>query len=128
MAIDDPHPQIGRIYDYVLGGTYNGEADRRAAEAMIARMPAYPRWARVLALGFTAIEEELTDEHLAVIREMSRVAHIEFFPRTVEQVTAAVAPWRVTSVERTDPPLPDELRAASPMNRWGMFGILAEHG
>ena len=46
MAIDITKPHIGRIYDYVLGGTHNHEADRRAAEAMIKMMPAYPRWAR----------------------------------------------------------------------------------
>lgn len=46
MTIDISRPQIGRIYDYVLGGTFNHEADRRAAQAMMERMPAYPRWAR----------------------------------------------------------------------------------
>ncbi|APR77055.1 Hypothetical protein A7982_02402 [Minicystis rosea] len=45
MTIDITRPQIGRIYDYVLGGTYNHEADRRAAESMLELMPAYPRWA-----------------------------------------------------------------------------------
>jgi O-methyltransferase involved in polyketide biosynthesis len=47
MTIDITRPHIGRIYDYVLGGTQNYEADRVAAEAMIALMPAYPRWARI---------------------------------------------------------------------------------
>ncbi len=46
MAIDITQPHIGRIYDYVLGGTHNHEADRRAAEALIQLMPMYPRWAR----------------------------------------------------------------------------------
>jgi hypothetical protein len=46
MSVDITRPHIGRIYDYVLGGTYNHEADRRAAAAMIELMPAYPRWAR----------------------------------------------------------------------------------
>jgi SAM-dependent methyltransferase len=45
MSVDTTRPQIGRIYDYVLGGTHNYEADRRAAEGMIQLMPAYPRWA-----------------------------------------------------------------------------------
>ncbi|MFT3776042.1 MAG: SAM-dependent methyltransferase [Minicystis sp.] len=45
MKIDITRPQIGRIYDYVLGGTYNYEADRRAAQQMIEVMPAYPRLA-----------------------------------------------------------------------------------
>jgi O-methyltransferase involved in polyketide biosynthesis len=252
MAIEDPHPQIGRIYDYILGGTYNGEADRRAAEAMIARMPAYPRWARanraflsragerwaaegrarvldlgsglptqghfdtrlpdarilfsdvdagtvaegrrlladrqgmayvaadlrdpggllavagaffgpereiavgcigvlyflsdeelgclmamlhdfcapgsVMALAFPALEEELTGEHRAVIEELTKVARIQFHARTVDQVAAAVAPWRVTSVEPVDPPLPAELRDGNPTNGYGIFGAFAEHG
>jgi O-methyltransferase involved in polyketide biosynthesis len=46
MDIDITKPHIGRIYDYVLGGSNNHEADRRAAEAMIQIMPAYPRFAR----------------------------------------------------------------------------------
>jgi hypothetical protein len=45
MTIDITRPSIGRIYDYVLGGTYNHEADRRAAEKMLELMPAYPQWA-----------------------------------------------------------------------------------
>jgi O-methyltransferase involved in polyketide biosynthesis len=47
MTIDISRPHIGRIYDYVLGGTQNYEADRIAAEAMMAIIPAYPRWARI---------------------------------------------------------------------------------
>lgn len=47
MTIDITRPHIGRIYDYVLGGTQNYEADRQAAEAMIKMMPSYPRWARI---------------------------------------------------------------------------------
>jgi hypothetical protein len=46
MTTDISHPHIGRIYDYVLGGTFNHEADRRAAQAMMEVFPAYPRWAR----------------------------------------------------------------------------------
>lgn len=46
MKVDITRPQIGRIYDYVLGGTYNYEPDRQAAEGMVKLMPAYPSWAR----------------------------------------------------------------------------------
>lgn len=31
VTIDLTRPHIGRVYDYVLGGTYNYEADRIAA-------------------------------------------------------------------------------------------------
>jgi O-methyltransferase involved in polyketide biosynthesis len=47
MTIDITRAHIGRIYDYVLGGTQNYEADRRAAEAILELVPAYPRWARI---------------------------------------------------------------------------------
>jgi hypothetical protein len=47
MSIDIARPQIGRIYDYVLGGSYNYEADRRAADAILDLVPAYPRWAKL---------------------------------------------------------------------------------
>ncbi|MEZ4302229.1 MAG: SAM-dependent methyltransferase [Polyangiaceae bacterium] len=46
MSNDGRRPHISRIYDYVLGGTFNHEVDREAAEVMIDRMPSYPRWAR----------------------------------------------------------------------------------
>lgn len=45
MSIDINKPHVGRIYDYVLGGSYNYEADRRAAEAILDIVPSYPRWA-----------------------------------------------------------------------------------
>jgi len=47
VPIDDKRPHVGRIYDYVLGGTDNYEVDRVAAQQIIAKMPAYPRWARL---------------------------------------------------------------------------------
>jgi O-methyltransferase involved in polyketide biosynthesis len=47
MSIDITRPHIGRIYDYVLGGTQNYEADRRAAETILDLVPSYPRWARL---------------------------------------------------------------------------------
>src|SRR5829696_7048124 len=47
MPIDVTKPNVGRIYDYVLGGHHNFEADRAAAEQMLKVFPAYPRWARL---------------------------------------------------------------------------------
>src|SRR5262245_23126819 len=47
MSIDTSRPHISRIYDYVLGGTFNHEADRRVGDLMMERMPSYPRWARL---------------------------------------------------------------------------------
>src|SRR5262245_21587271 len=47
MKIDTTQPHIGRIYDYVLGGHHNYEADRKAAEAILKLVPAYPTTARL---------------------------------------------------------------------------------
>jgi O-methyltransferase involved in polyketide biosynthesis len=37
--LDTSRPHTGRVYDYLLGGTYNFEADRKAAEAMLKHVP-----------------------------------------------------------------------------------------
>jgi hypothetical protein len=45
--MDPLKPNISRIYDYVLGGQHNLEADRSAAQHILKVFPAYPRWARL---------------------------------------------------------------------------------
>lgn len=45
--IDTTQPQIGRIYDYLLGGTQNFEADRNVADRLIAQVPAIRFWAKM---------------------------------------------------------------------------------
>lgn len=47
VKIDTSVPHIGRIYDYVLGGHHNYDADRKAADAMVKLMPGYPAAARL---------------------------------------------------------------------------------
>jgi O-methyltransferase involved in polyketide biosynthesis len=47
MKIDTTIPHPGRIYDYVLGGNHNFEADRIAAQKIIDIFAAYPTWARL---------------------------------------------------------------------------------
>jgi O-methyltransferase involved in polyketide biosynthesis len=47
MEIDTTKPHVGRMYDFVLGGHHNYEADRHAAEEMRKMVPAYPKWARL---------------------------------------------------------------------------------
>src|SRR5690606_15188464 len=39
MGVDPTRPSPARVYDYMLGGTENYEADRRAAEQMLALEP-----------------------------------------------------------------------------------------
>ena len=45
--IDTTIPHSGRIYDFVLGGHHNFEADRIAAQRIIDVFPAYPTSARL---------------------------------------------------------------------------------
>ena len=47
MKIDTTIPHPGRIYDFVLGGHHNFEADQLAAQKIIDVFPAYPTWARI---------------------------------------------------------------------------------
>lgn len=47
MKIDTTIPHPGRIYDFVLGGNHNFEADRVAAQKIIDVFAAYPTWARL---------------------------------------------------------------------------------
>lgn len=41
-GVDPQRPSASRVYDYLLGGTHNFAADRRAAEQILAVMPQLP--------------------------------------------------------------------------------------
>jgi O-methyltransferase involved in polyketide biosynthesis len=47
VSIDTTKPSVGRIYDYVLGGHHNFEADRMAAQQILKALPSYATWARL---------------------------------------------------------------------------------
>lgn len=47
MDIDTSKPNAGRIYDYLLGGHHNFEADRNAAEFLRQQVPQLPKWMRL---------------------------------------------------------------------------------
>ena len=47
MEIDTTRPNAGRIYDYFLGGSHNFEADRIAAEQLLALIPSARGGARL---------------------------------------------------------------------------------
>ncbi len=101
MTIDITRPHVGRIYDYVLGGSQNYEADRRAAEAIIEVLPAYPRWARLnrtflghvgarwAAEGVTQVLDLgsglPTQGHFNVRMPSAKVLFADFDPLTVAQ-------------------------------------------
>ena len=101
MNIDITRPHVGRIYDYVLGGTQNYEADRRAAEAILEIVPAYPRWARLnrsflshvgarwAAEGFTSVLDLgsglPTQGHFNEQLPGAKILFADFDPLTVAQ-------------------------------------------
>src|SRR5262245_29037713 len=45
--IDTSKPHSGRVYDFVLGGTQNFEADRKVAEGLLKIFPSFPAQARL---------------------------------------------------------------------------------
>lgn len=45
--IDTTRPHIGRIYDYLLGGTQNFEADRQVADMLLSKLPMIRFWAQM---------------------------------------------------------------------------------
>lgn len=47
MSVDQTKPNVGRIYDYLLGGQHNFEADRAVAARIIQTLPSAPKWARM---------------------------------------------------------------------------------
>jgi O-methyltransferase involved in polyketide biosynthesis len=55
-------PNAGRVYDYVLGGSHNFEADRQAAEYMISLIPSTRKWVRMLRLFLQEAVQELAEE------------------------------------------------------------------
>ena len=55
-------PNAGRVYDYVLGGHHNFEADRQAAGFMISLLPSTPKWVRMLRQFLRESVHRLTTE------------------------------------------------------------------
>lgn len=55
-------PNAGRVYDYVLGGHNNFEADRQAAEYMISLIPSTRKWVRMLRMFLHEAVQQLAAE------------------------------------------------------------------
>jgi O-methyltransferase involved in polyketide biosynthesis len=55
-------PNAGRVYDYVLGGSHNFEADRQAAEYMISLVPSTRKWVRMLRMFLQDAVQKLVEE------------------------------------------------------------------
>lgn len=60
MQIDTSKPNAGRIYDYMLGGHHNFEADRLAAERLMQLAPQLPKWMRLNRWFLNHAVDELT--------------------------------------------------------------------
>jgi len=60
--IDTSKPSAGRIYDYFLGGHHNFEVDRKAADALIQRVPFMPKFARLQRWCLQDLAVELTEK------------------------------------------------------------------
>jgi O-methyltransferase involved in polyketide biosynthesis len=60
--MDTNVPNAGRVYDYVLGGHHNFEADRQAAEYMISLVPSTRKWVRMLRMFVQEAVRQLGQE------------------------------------------------------------------
>jgi hypothetical protein len=55
-------PNAARVYDYVLGGSCNYDADRQAAEFMLSLVPSTRKWVRYLRRFLNATVKQLAGE------------------------------------------------------------------
>ncbi len=62
QQLDTNVPNAGRVYDYVLGGSHNFEADRGAAEYMISLIPSTRKWVRMLRQFLQEATLQLAEE------------------------------------------------------------------
>ena len=68
MSVDDRmKPNAGRIYDYLLGGHHNFEADRQVADWLTSNFPSVPLVARLQRWCLQDVARELVDRGMQVI-------------------------------------------------------------
>jgi O-methyltransferase involved in polyketide biosynthesis len=107
MSADTTQPHIARIYDYVLGGTFNHDVDRRAAAAIVDLVPAYPRWARQNRAFLSHVGRRWAEEGRTAVLDLgsglptaghfnehlpdARVLFVDSDPLTVSQGRALLA-------------------------------------
>jgi hypothetical protein len=102
--LDDTTPNLSRIYDFVLGGSANFAADRRAAKDMLSTWPGEQAYARInrafLRRAVTVLSAAGIDQFLdlgsgiptvgnvhevaAAVRPGTRVAYVDIDPVAVE--------------------------------------------
>lgn len=97
---DTPIPNAARIYDYTLGGSFNVEADRQAAEYMFSLLPSTRKWVRLLRDFLQEVARELyaegftqfldlgsglpTEDHIHRVVPKAKVIYVDNDPLTVE--------------------------------------------
>jgi hypothetical protein len=94
-------PNAARIYDYTLGGVYNFEADRQAAEFMFSLVPSTRKWVRMLRSCLKTAAQRLstegfdcwvdfasglpTSDHVHSVMPKTRVLYSDINPMTIAQ-------------------------------------------
>ena len=59
---DDSKPNMGRIYDYLLGGHHNFEVDRIQAEKILEKMPLAPKMCRMVRWFLSEVIHRLVED------------------------------------------------------------------
>lgn len=108
MTTDATHPQresefpnAARIYDYILGGALNNEADRQAAEYMVSLLPSTRKWVRMLRVFLQKAARDLyaegftqfldlgaglpTEDHIHRVAPSATVVYVDSDPVTVQE-------------------------------------------
>lgn len=70
MEIDTTKPHVGRVYDYVLGGHHNYEADRSAAAAILKLVPSYPKWAKLNRWFIQLVGQQWSDAGIVNVLDL----------------------------------------------------------
>ncbi len=92
-------PSGGRVYDYLLGGSHNFEADRQAGDYMLSLVPSAGKWVRLLRSFLQEATELLSREgfdkfldlgsglptvdHIHAVAPHARVVYVDSDPITV---------------------------------------------
>ena len=93
-------PNAARVYDYVLGGSCNYDADRQAAEFMLSLVPSTRKWVRYLRNYLHATVRQLaaegfdrfldlasglpTEDHIHSTAPGAKVVYVDIDPLVVE--------------------------------------------
>ncbi len=99
-------PNAARVYDYVLGGHHNFDADRQAAEYTLSLVPSTRKWVRYLRMFLHETVQRLaeegfdrfldlasglpTEEHIHTTAPNAHVVYVDNDPLVVESGTRII--------------------------------------